>query len=42
MKLLWTALSVFAVANLFALLAFFGWLKATDEDDTEGHVSKIK
>ena len=34
MKLLWTAISVFAVANLLALSAFFGWLRATDRLDS--------
>jgi hypothetical protein len=29
-KLLWTVLSVIAVANLMALVAFVGWLGATD------------
>jgi hypothetical protein len=34
MKLLWTTLSVLAVANLLALVAFIGWLAASDRLDT--------
>jgi hypothetical protein len=35
MKSLWTMLSVLAVANLLALGAFVGWLKATDRLSAE-------
>lgn len=35
MKSLWTMLSVLAVANLLALGAFVGWLKATDRISAE-------
>lgn len=33
MKSIWTALSILAIANVVGLLAFFGWLKATDRLD---------
>ena len=33
MKSIWLALSVIAVANALGLLAFFGWLSATDRLD---------
>jgi len=33
MKSAWLALSVLAVANVLGLVAFFGWLKATDRLD---------
>jgi hypothetical protein len=34
MRLLWTALSVVAIANLLALIGFVGWLKATQRLDS--------
>ena len=33
MRSIWLAVSVLAVANVLALLAFFGWLRATDRLD---------
>jgi hypothetical protein len=41
MKFLWRILSIVAVANLLALLAFVGWLKISDRLD-QGRVREVR